>query len=295
MKTLFLNLLFLSIAFSSSVSMAKNPIKITPKVIYGNDDRLDVFESHDNLMKEIALSTAAQILNGNIEIKDDLYLIKSPTLSEGGMCKSERFSNQMAAANCSGFLVAPDKLVTAGHCVNSDSECQGHFWVFGFSNTNVEKNSYTFTKDQVYRCSKILERKKEIGSMADYAVLKLERAVVGRSPLNYRTEGKPEDDAVFTVIGHPSGLPTKITPAADMRDNLNPIYFVTNADTYGGNSGSAVVDSRTGIVEGILVRGDSDYMSSEEGCLASVRRPQDGGRGEDITRITIIDELKNGL
>ena len=127
--------------------------------------------------------------------------------------------------------------------------------------------------------------------MADYAVLKLDRPVVGRTPLKYRKEGKPADDAVLTVIGHPTGLPTKITAAADMRSNTNPIYFVTNADTYGGNSGSAVVDSKTGIVEGILVRGDTDYSRSSEGCMVSVYRPQDGGRGEDVTRINIIRDL----
>ncbi len=280
------------LALSLSVS-AFAKIPLNNKVIYGQDDRLDVFESNDNLMKEISLSTAAQVLNKNlIETSAGTYTVKAETLAESGMCKSERFANQPTAGNCSGFLVAGDKLVTAGHCINSDFDCQNHYWVFDFANKEKEETSFTFTKDQVYRCSKIIERKKEMGTQADYAVLKLERVVEGRTPLKYRTEGKPADDAVFTVIGHPTGLPTKITAAADMRKNTNDVYFVTNADTYGGNSGSAVVDSRTGIVEGILVRGDQDYTRTEEGCLGSVYRPQSGGRGEDVTRITIIDDLK---
>ncbi|MBC7427843.1 MAG: trypsin-like peptidase domain-containing protein, partial [Bacteriovorax sp.] len=240
----FLILAFLTL---SSVSlMAQMPIKIVPKVIYGEDDRMDIFESNDNLMKDIALSTAAQILNKNISDENGVFTVKSETLAESGICSSERFANQPAAANCSGFLVAPDVLVTAGHCINSDMDCQGHAWVFDFANTTSEKKSFTFNKDQVYHCTKIIERKKESGQGADYSVLKLDRPVVGRAALKFRTEGKPADDAVFTVIGHPTGLPTKITVAADMRDNSNPVYFVTNADTYGGNSGSAVVDSRTG-------------------------------------------------
>lgn len=270
--------------------------KMTPadKVIYGQDDRLDVFESSDNLMKELSLSTAVQILNRNlVETTPGSYTVKAETLAESGMCRSERFANQMAAGNCSGFLVAGDKLVTAGHCINSDYDCSNHYWVFDFANKEKEEKSFTFNRDQVYRCSKIIERKKESGTGADYAVLKLERVVTGRTPLKYRTEGKPANDAVFTVIGHPTGLPTKITAAADMRNNNSPTYFVTNADTYGGNSGSAVVDSRTGIVEGILVRGDTDYTRTEEGCLGSVYRPQTGGRGEDVTRITIINDLKH--
>lgn len=264
---------------------------VTPKVIYGQDDRADVYESSDSLMKELALSTAAQIMDRNLNVLGDVITIKAETLEETGVCKSERFSQQLAAANCSGFLVAPDKIVTAGHCINSDYDCEAHSWVFDFANTTEEQSGFSFNKDQVYKCTKIIERQKDSRTQADYAVLKLDRPVTGRSPLQFRKEGKPADDAVFTVIGHPTGLPTKITSAADMRNNSNPVYFVTNADTYGGNSGSAVVDSRTGIVEGILVRGDTDYVRSGQGCMVSVYRSQEGGRGEDVTRINIIKDL----
>jgi V8-like Glu-specific endopeptidase len=285
--------LFLTVALTltATQSFAKAPV-VVPKVIYGQDDRLDIFESNDNLMKEAALSTAAQVLNKNISENNGIFTVKSETLAESGMCKSERFANQMIAANCSGFLIAPDKLVTAGHCVESVDECSEHYWVFDFSNTKREEKSFTFTKDQVFRCNKVIERKRDSMTQADYAVVQLERPVPGRTPLKFRTEGKPADDAVFTVIGHPTGLPTKITAAADMRNNTNPTFFVTNADTYGGNSGSAVLDSRTGLVEGVLVRGDTDYTTSADGCLVSVTRPEDGGRGEDVTRITIINALK---
>lgn len=291
MKFSHLSLTALLLVFAAS-AFAKTPVKEINKVIYGRDDRMDVYESSDSLMKEIALSTAAQLLNNNLVQTGETFTIKSETLAEGGVCNTERFSQQLAAANCSGFLVAPDKLVTAGHCINTAFDCSQHSWVFDFANTQEEKTSFSFNKSQVYRCTGIIERQKDFKTQSDYALIKLDRPVLGRAPLRIRTSGKPANDAVLTVIGHPSGLPTKITAAADMRNNSNPIFFVTNADTYSGNSGSAVVDARTGIVEGILVRGDQDYARSSAGCMESVYRDQDDGRGEDVTRITIIKALK---
>jgi V8-like Glu-specific endopeptidase len=274
-----------------------NPVKVIPKVIYGTDDRMDVFESSDSLMRELSRSTAAQILKRYIvqtvdQNNKNLYSIKSKTLQLDGMCASERFANQHTAADCSGFLISPDLLVTAGHCVSTMNDCEDHSWVFDYANVTEEKTAFEFKEDQVYRCTQIVAREKNSETMNDYAVVKLDRPVLDRTPLRFRTSGKTADDAVFTVIGHPSGLPVKITSGADMRDNSDPIFFSTNADTYGGNSGSAVVDSRTGLVEGILVRGDTDYKRSENGtCLVSVHRDQNGGRGEDVTRITNIKIL----
>lgn len=265
------------------------------KVIYGTDDRLDLYESNDSLMKEISRSTAVMIYNNNLINQDKTdYVLRSETLAQYGVCKDERFANQPNPGNCSGFLVAPDKLVTAGHCITNQNQCAQHFWVFDFANTTEETKYFRFSPDQMARCRKIIERKKDNVTGADYAVVLLDRKMEGRTPLEFRKEGKVAGDTLLTVIGHPSGLPTKITAAVEIRDNSESAYFVTNADTFGGNSGSAVVDSTTGLVEGILVRGDTDYSTAPgERCQRPVYRESNGGRGEDITRITIIKDLTN--
>lgn len=296
MKEIFcfvLSLIFMSQAHASSNDQNFTPIKMYPDVIYGIDNRLDIFESSDSLMKKMARSTAAQILNDKLIVESDSYIVKAPTLAEDGKCMSERFSHQKIAANCSAFLISADTLVTAGHCIEKTADCQDHVWVFDYANTSEEKTNFIFSKDQVYHCVKVIAREKDYTTLNDFAVIKLDRPVPGRTPFQYRKKGKVADDAVLTVLGYPSGLPLKITTGANMRDNTNPVFFQTNADTYGGNSGSAVVDSRTAIVEGVLVRGDEDYDQKEsERCQKSVRRDYYGGRGEDATRITNIEAIQ---
>lgn len=282
-------LTLLSFLTFSAVAQAE----LVDKVIYGNDDRFDVFESNDSLMRELSRSTAAMIYNNNlIEKPEWTYTLKAPTLQERiGACKTERFSEQPVAGNCSGFLIAPDKLVTAGHCVSSVAQCASHYWVFDFANYESNELSFIFNETQVARCRGVIERVKDSETGVDYAVLQLDRKMQGRRPFEVRRTSKVDDDAILTVIGNPSGLPTKIASGIEIRDNSKKGYFTGNSDTYHGNSGSAVVDSRTGIVEGILVRGDTDYTRTEEGCTVSVVRDNASGRGEDITRITEITKI----
>ena len=64
-------------------------------------------------------------------------------------------------------------------------------------------------------------------------------------------------------------------------------YFVANLDTYGGNSGSPVINAGTGILEGILVRGETDFIHQGT-CFESYVVPDDGGRGEDSTKATVF-------
>lgn len=296
MKTKLMLGLFLIVGILNTTHAAE--IKDLPKIIYGVDDRVEVFQSSDTMMKELSRSTAAQILNRDLSLVDGIYTLISGTLEDLGICKSERFSNQKAAAQCSGFLVSEDVLVTGGHCIKSLSECADQSWVFDFANTTEEKSSFTFTRDQVFHCTKILALEKNSGSLDDYAVLKLDRPVPGRTPFKFRTEGKAANDAKLTVLGYPTGLPLKIIPNAEMRYNGNSVFFSTNADTYSGNSGSPVVDSTTGIVEGLIVRGESDYLPSgateESSCLVSVHEEQRNGN-EQATRITNIDVIKKEM
>lgn len=262
-------------------------------VIYGEDDRLDWYESPNATYRDLALSTAAMIDKKKLLNKSDYIKISGITLRGRGICESERFSEQITAASCSGFLVGEDLLVTAGHCIESQADCAKYSWVFSYKKDFKEHRADMVEKTDVYNCSQIIERKLETFSKNDYALIKLKKKVIGRTPLKFRTEGKPNKGDNLVVIGHPSGLPTKIADGAKIR-NTKSKYFKANLDTYGGNSGSAVFNADTGIIEGILVRGATDYIS-RNGCRESNRVSNNSGRGEDVTYITNIKALSKNI
>lgn len=262
------------------------------KVIYGEDDRVDVFEETDFTLIDLARSTAAMVPNRNLDRLNDYETeLGGMTLEGRGMCSDERFAKQPTAANCSGFLVGENKLVTAGHCMRTTSDCAGSSWVFDYKVDHAEQSSVVVENTNVYKCKRIIAQELNNSTMDDYALIELERPVLDREPLEFRTEGAPKEGDKIVVIGHPSGLPTKIAAGAAIR-SVNDVYFSANLDTYGGNSGSAVFNLETGVVEGILVRGERDYVwDNEKNCRASNVVPNNMGRGEDVTLITNIEEL----
>lgn len=204
------------------------------------------------------------------------------------VCTTERFFDQTVLPNCTGFLVAPDVLVTAGHCVTSMSACRDNVWVFDYTDTTTNIKS-----QDVYSCSEVIGHKLTLGLLAikDYAVIKLDRPVRGRKPLEFRKRGRVKKGSDVLVIGHPSGLPLKIADNAEVMDTTWNT-FRTNLDAFGGNSGSPVFNTRTGLVEGILIQGAQDYQPSMWGCNVSAqRRSTEKQSVERVFKITKVKEL----
>lgn len=264
------------------------------KVIYGEDNRLDIYEVDDERYIDLAKSTAAMMTHDLLKDSNaQEYFIDAPSFEKRGGCSTERFSEQPTASTCSGFLVGSKLLMTAGHCVYSEEACESNSWVFDYKIDYSGQDKVYVNKDSVYKCKKVIKKSLDHDTLMDYALIELDREVVDRKPLKYRTNGRVSLGAPLLVIGHPTGLPTKIADNATVR-SINSIYLRTNLDTYAGNSGSAVFNALTLEVEGILVRGDNDYHFSEErDCNYSNIVAQNGGRGEDVTLITNVKELPN--
>jgi hypothetical protein len=260
---------------------------IKPLVIYGEDDRVDLYLISDPAILQLADSTVGMVRNQSLEPgAPEMIDVHAKAFGvEFDLCKDETYYSQPNPSMCSGFLVGEDLIATAGHCIVNDSDCSSHSFVFGLNMKDAENPVTAVPASDVYKCHKIIKR--EQTEEQDFALIQVDRPVVGHKPLRLAETPAQANDPVF-VIGHPSGLPTKIGGGAHIR-RVSEAYFVSNLDTYGGNSGSAVFNALTSEVVGILVRGDQDFgWNSEKQCTASVICKDDECRGEDSTNISFI-------
>jgi len=260
------------------------PAPPQPKVVYGTDDRIDLYEESNPDRLEWAASTCGLVNNSSLqENNNGTYTLRT---SAYDVCDEEPFSNQPTAAFCTGFMVGEDIIATAGHCYDS-SDLSGTRFVFGFAMEDANTPVLTFSEDEVYQGVEILGR--ALAGNQDYAVIRVDRPIVasGARAFSIRRDGEIAVGAPVGVIGHPAGLPLKLAFGDNtaVRTNDNAGFFVANLDTYGGNSGSPVIDPLTGLIEGILVRGENDFVTVGN-CSMSNVVSNSGGRGEDVSKST---------
>ncbi|MCB0168090.1 MAG: RICIN domain-containing protein [Anaerolineae bacterium] len=260
------------------------------KVIYGVDNRQDLFNVADPAIQRsadsvVSLWNASNVVdNGN----GTSTLVTQNFGTSRNLCSSEPFRNQPIGAFCTGFLVAPDIIATAGHCVDAGDVTNTRF-VFGYRMTNAANAQTVINNREIYRGVGLVGRELTTGG-ADWCLVRLDRRVPNHRVVPIRRAGAiPNNQAVY-VIGHPVGLPIKYAPGANVRDNSPAAFFVANLDTYGGNSGSPVFNASTHEVEGILVRGENDFVMNGS-CRVSLVCPNTGCRGEDCTRTTEFSSL----
>lgn len=269
-----------------------------PKPVYGVDDRLDIFQVTNGNHLDAFNSSAVQVRRTSLtDNTDGTFTLPQTTLNSKiiasgspALCADEPFRNQPVPGRCSSFLVGPDILVTAGHCVTNMTDCDTFVWIFGFQMLDPSTPNITIPETEIYSCVEILGQSFTPGTtMPDWAVIRLDRPVEGRHPVPIRRSDKVGDTQDLVMVGYPVGLPAKVAGGARVCNNNPMPHFEANTDSYGGNSGSAVYNADTMIVEGVLVRGQSDF-GVVGGCTRS-RQVPNNDCDEDCTRVAEFDQL----
>jgi hypothetical protein len=108
----------------------------SPQVIYGRDTRIEV-NRLTGPRAELARATAG-LMAGNQQLAGQTITLQPKTLQQAfGLCADQRFAQQPVQAFCSAVLVAPDVVLTAGHCIKASDGPRGApldetLVVFGF-------------------------------------------------------------------------------------------------------------------------------------------------------------------
>ncbi len=261
-----------------------------PDAIYGEDGRQDVYAVSNPLFVTLAKSTAALIEKTNIKSSQNESTISGRSLGDMfKLCPEERFRNQPSAASCSGTLVAPDIIMTAAHCYDlAKQTCKEFAWVFDYKVSRENQSSVTVPSSNVYECDQVVLKEMDLNNGIDHALIKLKRPVSDRAFAKLRASGEIAVNDSLVLIGHPSGLPTKIAGDAFVLQVLKN-SFVSNVDAFSINSGSGVFNAKTGEVEGILSSGRSDY-NGKGNCSTLVKYQMSEGN-ETVVKIEVVKKF----
>lgn len=257
--------------------------------IYGSDDRREVSQNSD--WRALAAAVAVQV--GNVFIVDNLDGIVSltgvKTLERSGVCPTERFAHQPSVGMCTGFLIAPRLLLTAGHCnsnvgINNlgDEYCRAFSWMFDYN--SAQPGLERVPRRRVYQCVRVIHAENienypfdvaRFGALRDFAILELDRDVEGVEPLKLAEREPVPGQRVF-AIGHPWGLPAKHSGVSLIASTAYTEIFTTPLDSLGGNSGSPVFNEELEVL-GVLTAGHQfDDYDTPEGCVRFNRCDESG-------------------
>ncbi|GIL17837.1 MAG: hypothetical protein BroJett040_15880 [Oligoflexia bacterium] len=276
----------MKIAFIFITLFSIKTLAIKPLVVYGQDNRQDLYQVSNQKIHELSLSIAGMMQNKFLtELPDGKIQIESlPYGKRHNLCKDSTFYDQPTAINCTGFLVGPDLIATAGHCAQ-EHLCTMVSFIFDFDLKTSNSDPTILTQDQVYRCRRILAREKT--DQVDFGILQLDRPVINRPILQISSETQLQENSKVFTLGFPAGLPLKFTDQGKIRKiGSGNNFYVTDLDSFGANSGSPLFDAETYQIAGIIVRGESDFeWDSQKDCRSIKYCKQDECRGEDATHI----------
>lgn len=279
-----------SLLLSLSLTMTGPVAQAT---IYGENSLHEIQAHADPKVREAGRSVAVEILNNSIPSSniDGWTKISTSTPERRGICEGEPFLKQPVASVCTGFLIAPDLILTAGHCMGGGLSCSTAKWVFDYRLPESNPSQILVPSSSIYSCTKIVSA--SYANRLDYAIIKLDRPVLDRKPLTLNTSPDIPQGLEVMAITAPYGMALK-TSTGSVREAPTLNYVTTNVDAMRGSSGGPIFRADTMEVIGLVAQGEEDLEAGPDFnlvCNVFKRCSNNDCRGEDATRLSKIPNL----
>jgi len=258
------------------------------KAIYGQFDNEFITNNSPTNLKHMATGISLIVPKKNIRRYDkNTKVINARELSRvGNICRSERFSDNLASpGGCTGFLVAPNLVATAGHCIKDKNDCKRMNMVFGVTVAKEIESGFQIANNNIYSCKKII--KTTSTNELDFALIQLDRDVQARHIFELGDDAELTTKSSVYMMGHPMGLGVTYTEPGPVVSTISNSLFRARIDSFGGNSGSPVIDEESNKVVGILKGGQDDFIKEDGRCTRFARY---NSGSEVVSRINLIKD-----
>ncbi len=263
--------------------------------ISGTDDRIERVQVTDpvsyNLGYGVLSEWLAKLLTDNGNGTTTVSTTPFTTTDDGSaLCTDVRFYGQPVGFGlaCSSFLVGPDLLATAGHCISE----WGWTWdkwkyINGYVRNSDGSVATTFHNSTIYTPVRLVAYGVNAlsGSQDDWALVRLDRPV-DATPLPVDPAPYQPGNNQFAPLwpsmgefGYDRGLPLKYDTTNSAAVYWNNYGFLAPLDIFPGCSGGPVFDLQSHVVRGLNAGTFSDdYVLDSSGkCWRPNVLPSGGG------------------